>query len=325
MQKKFNIYKTVRLTPLIAFAGIVFYALMPRLLPEQAFLWIALGTVIFSVSAGLGEVLISPVIASIPAENPDREMSKLHSIFAWGVVGVVIISTVILHFWGNENWYYLALLWSLVPLSASVLFSLSPLPEMKLGGEEQGGRLLSPGLLLCIMLIFLGGATECTMSQWISSFAEEAMGVSKVIGDIFGLAFFGVMLGIGRTVYAKIGKNIINILLFGMTGATVCYIVAAMSQNAVVSLVACGITGLCASMLWPGTLIYAEEKIAGLGVAAYALLAAGGDMGASVAPQIVGIVADMVGIRAGLLSAVIFPTLGTILILFIKKYYSKTE
>ena len=74
--KHFNIHKTVRLTPFIAFLGLVFYALMPMLLPELAFLWIVVGTVVFSVSAGLGEVLISPVVAAMPAENPEREMSR---------------------------------------------------------------------------------------------------------------------------------------------------------------------------------------------------------------------------------------------------------
>ena len=78
-------------------------------------------------------------------------------------------------------------------------------------------------------------------------------------------------------------------------------------------------------MLWPGTLIYAEEKITGLGVAAYALLAAGGDLGASVAPQLVGIISDTAGMRAGILSASLFPICGIVLIIFTKKYFNKKE
>ncbi len=54
---------------------------------------LVIGTVIFSASSELAEVLISPVIAAIPSDNPEREMSKLHSIYAWGVVGIVIVST----------------------------------------------------------------------------------------------------------------------------------------------------------------------------------------------------------------------------------------
>ncbi len=322
--KYFNIHKTVKLTPFIAFLGLVFYALMPKFLPQYAFLWIVVGTVIFSVSSGLAEVLISPVIAAMPAENPEREMSKLHSIYAWGVVAVVIISTATLHFIGNENWHYLGLFWSLIPLIASIIFTLSPLPEMQIGGERSG-KLFNPGLLLCVVLIFIGGASECTMSQWVSGFAEEAIGVSKVMGDVFGVALFGFMLGMGRTLYAKIGKNVINVMLLGMTGSAICYIVAALVNIPAVGLIACGLTGFCASMLWPGTLIYAEEKISGLGVAAYAILAAGGDMGASVAPQLVGIISDISNMRIGILSAAVFPICGIILILIMKKYFKKKE
>ncbi len=321
--KYFNIHKAVRLTPLIAFFGFLIYAILPMLLPDFSYLFICMGTVVFSVASGLAEVLISPVIAAIPAENPEREMSKLHSVYAWGVVLVVMVSTAFIAVFGSRNWSYLALLWSLLPLLSSILFAFSPLPEMKIGTEEKKGKIFSPALLLCFFLIFIGGASECTMSQWVSGFAEGGLGISKMLGDVFGLALFGAMLGLGRSAYAKFGKNVINVMLLGMVGAFVCYLAAALSPNATVSLVACALTGICTSMLWPGTLIYAEEKIKGLGVAGYALLAAGGDLGASVVPQLVGIVSDVSDMRAGVLSASLFPLLGIILIIFIKRYFKK--
>ncbi len=324
--EKFNIHKTIRLMPVIAALGLCFYAIMPMIISSLAYLWIAVGTVVFSVSAGLGEVLISPVIAAIPSKNPEREMSKLHSIYAWGVVFVVILSTLFIFAFGGENWGILALIWASVPLLSSILFAFSPLPEMS--GGENGGRRergYGLGLVLCFVLIFLGGATECTMAQWVSGFAEKAIGIPKLLGDCVGVAGFAVMLGIGRTLYAKIGKNVIKVMLLGMIGATVCYIVAAISNNSIISLAACALTGVCASMLWPGTLIYAEEKIAGLGVAAYALLAAGGDLGASVAPQLVGIISDKSNMRTGILSAALFPLCGVILILIVQRYFKKGD
>ena len=87
---KFNIPKIVKFMPVLAVIGLLLYALLPWLFPANAYLGLVIGTVIFSASSGLGEVLISPVIAAIPAENPEREMSKLHSVFAWGDVGVII-------------------------------------------------------------------------------------------------------------------------------------------------------------------------------------------------------------------------------------------
>ena len=179
------------------------------------------------------------------------------------------------------------------------------------------------------------------MSEWVSNFIESGVGLPKVLGDILGVAMFSVMLGIGRTAYARIGKNISRVMLLGMAGAAVCYLVASLSLNPVISLIACAFAGLCVSMLWPGTLIYAEENFHNLGVAAYALMAAGGDLGASVAPQLVGIISDeiavsaiagklaqqlsitaeQVGLRAGMLIAGVFPILGVIVILIMKKHF----
>ena len=111
--KYFNIHKSVKTTPFVAFIGLIVYAVLPRFFPGTAFLWIAAGTVICSVGAGLAEVLLSPVIAAIPSDNPEREMSKLHSIYAWGVVGVAIFATVFLLIFKSTSWQYLTLILSL--------------------------------------------------------------------------------------------------------------------------------------------------------------------------------------------------------------------
>ncbi|MBQ2897169.1 MAG: MFS transporter [Clostridia bacterium] len=340
--KYFNIHKAVKITPFIVFVGLILYAILPRIFPDMAFLWIVIGTVIFSVASGLSEVLMSPVIAAIPSENPEREMSKLHSMYAWGVVGVVILSTLFLLVFGSRNWMYLALLWSVVPLTAFIMFLKSKLPQMDNFGEKQNQtKIFNKGIILCAVCIFFGGAAECTMSQWASGFIENAIGVPKVYGDIIGVALFAALLGTGRTLYSKYGKKIINILLFGMLGAGICYLTASLSLSPAVGIIACALTGIFTAMLWPGTLIYVEEKFQNVGVAIYALMAAGGDMGASVAPQLVGIVSDkfsltnwalkisemfqisteQVGMRAGLLVAGFFPIAGVLCILCMKKYF----
>ena len=343
-ERRFNIAAAVRVTPIVALFGLMLYAVMPSLFPQSAYLWLVLGTVIFSIAMGLCEVLISPVIAAIPAENPEREMSKLHAVYAWGVVGVVVISTLFLLLVGRENWRYLALFWCLLPLIASILFARAPLPRMEHGTTDgQGASKLSVGILLCAACIFLGGASECTMAQWVSGYIENALAIPKVIGDIAGVALFAVMMGIGRTMYSKIGKNISRVMLCGMAGAFACYLVASLFGNPIVCLIGCVACGICVAMLWPGTLIWMGERFPTAGVAAYALMAAGGDFGASVAPQLVGVLADTVadspvaqsltlslsltaeqiGIRAGMLAASVFPLMGTILVLCMRRYFKK--
>ncbi len=294
---KFNIPKTVKTMPIITIAGLLIYALWPFVFPNSVYVGLLIGTVVFSVSAGLGEVLISPVIAAIPAKEPEHEMSKLHSVYAWGVVFVIVVSTLFLLAFGSENWQYLALLFALVPLTSTILFAGAEIPEMQTPERVSGAVkfLKSKTLWLCVIAIFLGGASELVMAQWSSGYLERAMGIPKAWGDIFGVALFAVMLGIGRTLYSKIGKNIYRVLTLGSLGAAVCYVVAAVTNVALLGLFACAFTGLCVSMLWPGSLVVASERFKSGGVFIFAMMAAGGDLGASVVPQLVGIVTDAVG------------------------------
>ena len=291
---KFNIPKTVKLTPVLTLVGFLIFALWPMLQPESAYAGLAVGTVLFSASSGLMEVLLSPVVAAIPAENPEREMSKLHSIYAWGVTGIVVISTLFLLAFGGENWFWLPLVFSTIPLTSSILYAGAEIPPMET--PERVSRALefmkNKTLWLCIAGIFLGGASELVMAQWSSSYLEQALGIPKVWGDIFGVALFSMTLGLGRSLYAKFGKNIGKVLLWGAVGATCCYLLAALSSAPMLGLLACACTGFCVSMMWPGSLLVSTDRIPSGGVFIYAMMAAGGDLGASVAPQLVGIITD---------------------------------
>ena len=217
---RFNIRKTIITMPILTIVGLLVYAVMPSVFPTSAYVWLAIGTVIFSASAGLCEVLISPVIAAIPSDNPERDMSKLHSIYAWGLVGVVIFSTVFLTLVGTHNWIWLALIFALIPIATFFMFVSSPIPDVKVSEKEKGKRtkIFSAGLIMCFFCIFLGGAAEGAMTQWASGYIENALGIPKIFGNILGMAMFAAALGLGRTLYSKYGKNIINFMIFGMAG-----------------------------------------------------------------------------------------------------------
>ena len=344
---KFNISKTVVCTPLISVAGLIVYALVPALLPQYAYMGLVIGTILFSVSGGLAEVLITPVIAAIPSKDPDRETSKLHSIYAWGVVAVVIISTLFLLLTGGKYWYVLALLFTSVPLTSFILYSGAEIPKLKTPEKVSGAIefLKNRTLWLFVMLIFVGGAAEVTMAQWSSGFLEQALGIPKIWGDIFGVALFSVMLGLGRSMYAKFGKNISKVLLICISGAFVCYLTVAFCDNPIIGLIACALTGLATSMLWPGSLIAISEKFPAGGVFIYAIMASGGDLGASVAPQLIGIVTDAVianpslfsfigngsltpdqlGLKIGMMVSALFPLIGIPICIKVRKILKQKD
>lgn len=291
---KFNIPLAVKCAPFLTMVGLVIFGLSPVIFPNAVYVGLCIGTVLFSMASGFCEVLISPVIAALPSDDPDRDMSKLHSIYAWGVVAVAVISTVFLYFCGRENWQILPFVFLIIPIAAVVFFAKAKLPEMATPEKTSGAVkfLKNGGVWLCVLGIFLGGAAEVTMAQWASSYIEQALSLPKIWGDIFGVAIFAVTLGFGRSLYAKIGKNISRALFWGALGATACYLIAAISPIPVVGLIACALTGFCVSMMWPGSLIVASDRYPQGGVMIFALMAAGGDFGASVGPQLVGVITD---------------------------------
>ena len=346
---KFHIPTVLKVMPVLTVVGLLLYALAPVLFPSAVYLGLAIGTVLFSVSSGLSEVLISPVIAALPSDNPERDLSKLHSVYAWGVVGMILFGTLFLLVFQRSSWQWLSVVFAAVPALSAVLFAGAEIPQMATPERTSGAVKLmkSPMLWLCFFAIFLGGASECTMAQWSSGYLEKALGIGKVWGDIFGVAAFSVTLGLGRTLYSKIGKNVEKVLLLGAIGAAACYLAAALSDIPLLGLIACALTGLCVSMMWPGSLIVASEKIPQGGVFVFAMMAAGGDLGASVGPQLVGVVTDVVaesafgarlsqslglaveqvGMKCGMLVGALFPLVGIAVygvLLALKKRSRKT-
>ena len=342
---KFNIAKTVKFTPVLTAVGLLVYALAPVLF-HSVYIGLVIGTVIFSMSGGLAEVLISPVIASIPSKNPEREMSKLHSIYAWGVVGVILVSTLFLLVFGQERWQFLAIAFAVIPICSVVLYAGVQVPVMQTPERVSGVMAFfkNKWLWVCVFAIFLGGASECAMAQWCSGYIEQALGIPKIWGDIFGVATFSMALGLGRSLYAKFGKNVGKVLFFGAVGATACYLISAFSSVAIVGLIACALTGFFTSMLWPGNLIVSAEKFPKGGVFLYAMMAAGGDLGASIAPQLLGVVTDSViasecavgianslsltveqlGMKAGMCVGALFPLVAIFLYAYIWRSMRKS-
>lgn len=293
---RFNIPKVVKSMPYITFLGLLIYSLWPLLSSQTADIGLVIGTIVFSASAGLAEVLISPIIASIPSDDPDREMSRLHSVYAWGVVPVTIITTLFLLIFGSANWHFLVFIFMILPIVSVFLFSGVSVPDMSSPQRVSGviEFLKNKTVWIFVFAIFFCGAAECTMAQWASGYIENALGIKKIYGDIFGVAMFSVMLGFGRTLYAKNGKNIMRVLIVGTFGAFICYLLCAISPWRILNLVACILTGFFTSILWPGCLVISSEKFQNSGVLIYALMAAGGDMGAAFVPQLVGMVTDYV-------------------------------
>ena len=328
---KFNIKKTVRFIPVLVTIGLLIYAVFPFVFPNHVYIGLLIGTIIFSASSGFNEVLANPLILSIPSDNPDKEISKLHAVYPWGVVGVIIVGTAFLFFVGSENWQWLAIMFLIIPITSTALFFSTDMPEIETPQKASGiVKLLKNKMLwLCVAAIFFGGAAEMVMTQWCSAYLEKSMGLAKIWGDLLGMALFALFLGLGRSLYTARGKNIGRVLILGSVGAFLCYITAALTNIAVIGLLACAFTGFCVSMLWPGSILASSEHFKNGGVFIFAMMASGGDLGAAIGPQLMGSITDkamtlpvvaqyaeqlsmtaeQLSMKIGILSGAIFPLL----------------
>ena len=314
----------------VSAAGLVLMAVLPELLPSP-FVGIIISVVLYAIGSGLVEVLLSPIVEACPFENKAGVMSLLHSFYCWGAVGVILGSTLFFAVFGTEHWHILALVWAAVPLLNTFNFISCPIERLTEDGEgmKLGQLLRLPLFLLMCLLMICVGASEATMTQWASAFAEAALGVSKTVGDLVGPCMFAVLMGVARVFYGKKGEKIdlTRFLTCCSALAVACYLLAALSPISIVGLVGCSLCGLAVGIMWPGTISISSQKCPKGGTAMFAFLALAGDLGAAVGPAMVGGIAEATGgdLKAGLLYATVFPAVLILgLIILMKKFGSKS-
>ncbi len=317
--KLFNRRGALILGQMLSATGLVSLALLPTLISPYPALVTA--TVIGAFGSGIIEVIGNPVIEACPVKNKNRILSFLHSCYCWGFLLTVLLSTLFFHFVGIENWQILACLWAIIPFLNGIAFCFVPLwPIDSAPDDNTAGRSVFRTFVFWSFFILMvcGGAAEQAMSQWASSFAETALGVSKSVGDILGPCCFALLMGISRIIYAKFSERI-NLYKFIFFSAALCiasYLLVALSPLPIMSLAGCAVCGFSVGMMWPGTLCIASEKIPGGGVKMFALLALAGDLGCTLGPSAVGVIADAAGdnLKVSFIVSIIFPALVAVFI-----------
>ena len=295
-----------------AAAGLVALTVLPDALPDP--FWGLLAAVcLYATGGGLIEVLISPIIEACPTPNKEAAMSLLHSFYCWGHMGVVLVSTLFFAVAGTAQWKWLALAWAVLPVVNGLAFARVPLYTLPADGQP-GGAL--PVLLrrkvfwVFLLMMLCAGASEQAVSQWASTFAEQALGVSKTVGDLAGPMAFALLMGTARLIYGKYGGKL-DLDRFMKGSCLLCvaaYLCIALAPLPALGLAGCAVCGFSVGILWPGTYSKASAELRG-GTAMFALLALAGDLGCSTGPTLAGLVSSRFGndLHAGILAAIFFP------------------
>lgn len=330
----------------LAFLGLVMQGTLPNVLPAP-YVGLVLATIVNGVGGGLIEVIISPIVDSCPGDAKASAMSLLHSFYCWGQVGVVLITTLLLRLIGEDLWFIIPILWSLLPLYNLFRFLKVPLTPTVPEEEKTPLKTLftSKIFLVALLLMLCAGASELAMSQWSSLFAERALGVTKVIGDLLGPCLFAVFMGIGRTIYGVWGEKIhlTGAMVFCAALCILCYLGTALFENPWLSLLSCALCGFSVSLMWPGTFSLTSAAYPKGGTAMFGILAVLGDVGCSVGPALMGAVsgavsgnaniaasfpnltADQFGLKSGMLFSAVFPASILIGVLLLTRFHKSAN
>lgn len=303
------------LAHILSALGLICLTVLPERMGHP-FAGILISVIVYAVGGGLLEVLVSPVVEACPSTHKEKVMSMLHSFYCWGHVGVVLFSSIFFKLAGIENWKLLAVLWAVIPILNALIFTRVPIAPVLPEGEE-GMTIVTlfqnrTFWLLFVMMI-CAGASEQSVSQWASLFAEKGLGISKTAGDLAGPMAFAFLMGASRAFYGNYGEKI-NLDRFMAVSSVLCilsYLCLVFMPVPVLSLAGCALCGLSVGILWPGTFSRASKALPAGGTALFALLALGGDIGCSGGPTLVGMVSGMCkgNLKAGILAALIFPVL----------------
>jgi len=268
--------------------------------------------------AGILDMILSPVVAALNPEKRSGAMNWLHSFYCVGAVVTIFIATVALAI--GLDWRTACLL--VIPLPLALIFAFLPLHFPALVTDE--GRMPMRQLVRkawfigALIAIFLGGATELGIAQWLPAYAETSLGFS-VEASGTALLFFSVAMALGRMVVGAAGSRVnpFTIMAVGCGLSVLLFMGGAFFTIPWLALVCCVLAGFTGSCLWPTMLAVTADRYPGGGATMFAALAALGNAGGIFMPWIVGMVADGSSLSLGIATSAAAPLLMLPLVLIL--------
>ena len=309
---KIGYRKSVVASEVASALGLIGLAFIPDLCADP-FAGIIACVIVYAIGSGLIEVLGSPIVEACPFEHKEAVMSLLHSFYCWGSVGVILLSSLFFTAFGIGSWRILSCVWALIPLYNIFNFATCPIEHLTEDGQGMtiGQLFRKPLFWVAIVLMICSGASELSMAQWASAYAEAALGFSKSVGDLIGPCMFAVTMGISRIIYGKYGAKI-NLNRYMIASGVLClccYLLASLSSSPVLGLIGCILCGFSVGIMWPGTISITSPRLPQGGTALFAFLAMAGDLGGAFGPSLVGVVSQQAGdsLQSGMLAGSAFP------------------
>ncbi len=309
--KKFGYRGSAIMCHGLAALGLCMLGVLPLIFTNHIYTCLVVSIIVYASGSGIIEVCISPMVELLPGDKKGADMAFTHSFYCWGQAFTVIVSTLLLFVLGQNNWHLVPIFWAIIPLLNMINFMRVPIIEQPDEPAIKTARTLfkSRDFWVLAIIMICAGASEITMAEWASLFAQQSLGISKTTGDLLGPCAFAVCMGSGRVIFGILdGKfNPKKALILNNILCVGCYLGVAFLNIPVLSLIACALCGFSVSLSWPGTYSMAARRFVTGGTLMFSLLALCGDFGCSIGPWLMGIVANATTLHTGFLVCAVFP------------------
>lgn len=281
-----------------------------------------LGTALFVLGLGAGilDMVLSPVVAALNPTRRTPALNMLHSFYCVGAAITILAGTLTLQ--AGFGWRAACLV--LIPLPVALLFAFATQHLPSMGTEEKRvpvRRLLGhQWFLIALAAIFLGGATELGLAQWLPAYAETSLGFPAWVGG-GALLLFSIAMAIGRMVVGAATRklNAYQIMAWGCALSVGLFFMGSFLPIPSLALAACIAAGFTGSCLWPTMLAVTADRYPQGGATMFGLLAAFGNAGGIFMPWIVGWVADLKDLHWGIAVSAVAPAVMFALVLVLRR------
>jgi len=261
--------------------------------------------------AGVLDLILSPIACALEPEHRARAMNWLHSFYCVGAVLTILVATIAFRY--QVGWRPLSAWMALAPVAVGATFLFVRLPTITqpTGVRSRVRDMITHRFFLYVLAaIFLGGATEMGLAQWLPAYSELELGTPRWVGGAALLAF-SVAMAAGRMVIGLVTTKlpILRLMAWSCGLSTVLILVAGLCPVAAVALTASVLAGLTGSCLWPSTLAVAADRYTLASASMFGILSASGNLGGIIMPWLVGIVADHSRISYGIAASAVSPLL----------------
>ncbi len=265
--------------------------------------------VLLGLGAGILDMVLSPVVSALNPDTRTSSMNWLHSFYCIGATVTVVAGTTALQC--GINWRVASLFLLVLPIALIFLLGAMRFPALTAeGGERTPLKELMTDLWFigALVAIFLGGATELGMAQWLPAYAELSLKYPQWVGGA-ALFAFSVCMAIGRMGIGALSARVnpITIMALGCGISVILFLAGSFVPFYPVALLACVLAGLTGSCLWPTMLAITADKYPNGGATMFGALAAFGNAGGIFMPWAVGCIADKSDLHWGLAVSALAP------------------